>query len=831
MTSVSRTTSLADQLKQITTELTRSRDELSRELHRNEELTRESYDLAAERDGLQAARDSAIAERDKVAAERDATQAHINELEQKIAVAVARSAHLERDSAQLTHRITALEKDAEFLARIRASPVWRYRKPLRFLYRLFSGRQNIAHIRRDLFALGAHLVRSLPLPMALKRRVTRGSLALPGAVSIPLLPTVADAMSLHIAPAQPVPGKADVFVWAVIDWHFRTQRPQHLARALARAGHRVFYVSNHFVDNSQPGFSVEPRDENGRLFQVHLNLAGAPAIYFGLPGVVESEALRRSFASLLGWAGTASSISLVQHPYWAKLSSLAPNVRRVYDCMDHHAGFENNAPALIEAEQVLLKDADLVVVTSDWLEREVMAVARQVAVIRNAGEFAAFSDAPEKHFKDGRGRQVIGYFGAIGEWFDIELVAEVAQAHPDCLVVLVGGDTVGAKKALAPHRNVRMIGEIAYTQLPYWLHGFDVCLLPFQVIPLTLATNPVKVYEYLSAGKPVVSVDLPEMAQFGELVSTAGTHVEFVSAVTLALATAGSHEQSERRKAYAARQTWNHRAAALDDALACIVEPLVTVVVLTYNNLAFTEACLISIEHYSDYPNLEIIVVDNCSTDGSPEFLSKWAATPSAAGHRRRVILNERNLGFAGGNNVGLAEACGQYLVMLNNDTYVTPGWVRSLIAHLRRDSSVGLVGPVTNNIGNEARVDIRYADMVDMIRISGEYTRRHPGSAFAIATVAFFCVAMPRAVYERVGGLDEAFGLGFFEDDDYCRRVDAAGWRIVCAEDVYVHHHLSATFNQMGSDRKLELFQQNKAIYERKWGTWKPHGYREAEG
>lgn len=220
-------------------------------------------------------------------------------------------------------------------------------------------------------------------------------------------------------------------------------------------------------------------------------------------------------------------------------------------------------------------------------------------------------------------------------------------------------------------------------------------------------------------------------------------------------------------------------------------------------------------------------MVDNASSDGSREWLQRWAAEPSAAGHRRRLILNEANLGFSAGNNVGLRAATGDHLVILNNDTYVTPGWVRTLVAHLRSDPTLGLVGPVTNNIGNEARIEIAYADMVEMIREAGRYTRRHPGQRYPMRNAAFYCVAMRRTTYEAVGAMDEAFGVGFFEDDDYCRRVEQLGLSIACAEDVFVHHHLSASFNALKADQKQALFERNKAIYEAKWGQWQPHNYR----
>jgi GT2 family glycosyltransferase len=302
----------------------------------------------------------------------------------------------------------------------------------------------------------------------------------------------------------------------------------------------------------------------------------------------------------------------------------------------------------------------------------------------------------------------------------------------------------------------------------------------------------------------------------------ASTPNEFADAVGRALQQFDT-SIADARRAYAAGQTWAHRAAELDAAIAAIEEPRVSVVVLTYNNLDFTEACLFSIEAYSDYPNLEVIVVDNASTDGTREYLQDWVTK----GRDRKIILNDDNRGFAAGNNQGMEAATGEFLVILNNDTYVTPGWIRTLASHLRRDPSLGIVGPVTNNIGNEARIEIAYADMAEMIERAGIHTRAHAGRLLHLPVVAFFCVMLRRSVWERLGGLDERFGLGFFEDDDYCRRVAEIGMKVGCAEDVFVHHHLSATFNQLQSEKRQELFERNQALYEEKWGAWLPHSYR----
>lgn len=731
---------------------------------------------------------------------------------------------LRRENAVLkSEQLRLLEVSRQFELVV-GSRTWRWTRPVRGVARLLSGRlapsdiDQLAGLAQRVVArmplLGAERRGRLMLRLASRRRAAPGS-----------LPDQAIASAMPLAKARDLP---DVYVWSVIDWHFRVQRPQHLARALAGKGHRVFYISVNFVDSDEPGFHIDALDGCGNLQQIHFNLRGEPLIYSAMPSPEEVRGLQASLGQLLAWTRTRQAISIVQHPYWNQLAWSVPNAQVVYDCMDHHAGFENNANVVIEAEEYLVRNADLVVVTSSWLEREVGKAARYTKIVRNAGEFEFFRDPPAEVFSDPQGRRVIGYFGAIADWFDLDLVAAVAMAMPERLVLLVGHDSINARSALGGLPNVLMVGEVPYAKLPYWLHGFDACLLPFKVTALTQATNPVKVYEYLAAGKPVVSVDLPEMAQFGDLVRVGHDTREFIGHVRVAVEQLGDEDERARRQAFAAQQTWGHRAAEFDEAMGAFDEAVVSIVVLAYNNLEFTRACLSSIELYSDYRNLEVIVVDNASSDGSVEFLRAWVEQPSPAGHRRKLLLNEANLGFAAGNNIGLAAAQGEVLVLLNNDTYVTPGWVRDLRNHLRRDPRIGLVGPLTNNIGNEARIEIAYGDMEQMRERALQHTLRCPGVTMPMRTVAFFCVAMPRQVYEQVGPLDEAFGQGFFEDDDYCRRVELAGWKVACAENVFVHHHLSASFDQLKAERRAELFERNKATYEAKWGPWEPHSYRD---
>ena len=685
-------------------------------------------------------------------------------------------------------------------------------------------------LKKHVFLLAKRIFHALPVGAAARQRLRQSALSLVRPFRSKPAPFPREGRSVqNIATARAFnqavrPTKRDVFVFSVIDWHFRIQRPQHLARSFANIGRRVFFFSNHFADADEPGYQIEQLDPALPLFQIKLNVRGAPAIYFAPPTPEAEAMLQASIAKLILDFGAVSTVSLIQHAYWYSLVRRLPNTYRLYDCMDHHEGFGNVPEKLLEIERQMLREVDIVVATSSWLEDFARGYNPSVVAIKNAGEYEHFSNKPREIYVDANKRRIIGYYGAIAEWFDLDLIRKIAMQYPDCLVLLVGNDTVGAQSALGDLQNVAFIGEVPYARLPFFLYAFDVCLLPFKVIPLTLATNPVKVYEYLAAAKPVVSVDLPEMMQFGELVRRARSADEFLQQVSLALQPEdAAPDREQARRTFAAAQTWDHRIAELDQALETLTLPKISVIVLTYNNIDLTKSCLQSLLEQTDYPHLEIIVVDNASSDGTPAYLQEFGKRHPTT----TIMLNESNLGFAAGNNIGLACATGDYLVILNNDTVVTCGWAMTLLRHLQADPSIGLIGPVTNNIGNEARIEAPYEQIVDMPYEALQFTLTNMGKLLPMRNAAFFCVMLPRSTYERCGPICEDYGRGFFEDDDYCRRVEAAGLNVVCADDVFVHHHLSASFDKLGGNEKQELFARNKAIYENRWGSWIPHQYR----
>src|SRR4030095_5920758 len=167
--------------------------------------------------------------------------------------------------------------------------------------------------------------------------------------------------------------------------------------------------------------------------------------------------------------------------------------------------------------------------------------------------------------------------------------------------------------------NVVLLGQQPYETMPQYLYHFDVCIIPFKVNPITEATNPVKVYEYLSAGKPVVSIALPEIKPLADYLYLANGKDEFVCQIDHALAEQDL-EIVDSRRAFAKQNTWSQRYEQIHGPLAQIT-PRASIIVVTYNNLVLNKLCIESIVRNTEYSNYEVIVVDNSSTDGTPGYL------------------------------------------------------------------------------------------------------------------------------------------------------------------------------------------------------------------
>lgn len=625
-----------------------------------------------------------------------------------------------------------------------------------------------------------------------------------------------DAPSAQTAPRRTgVPTRYTIVCLPILEWSFRIQRPQQLARTFARMGHDVLFAKHSFGAGlsarvAEPGIEV-------------VELPGKPGTNpyrDRLPGQ-EAQHMADALLAHLARRGSGRFVCFVQLPFW---SAVADRLREasgcdvIYDCMDLHAGFSSNTDEALADEQRLLETSDLVVCSSQRLLEHAEPHAKRTALVRNGVDYDAFARVMGATREAGE-PLTIGYYGAIADWFDSELVAAIARLRPDWRIVLIGSTWSADVAPLQASPNVVLTGERPYGELPSLIADWHCCIIPFRHTPLTAATNPVKVYEMLAAAKPVVSVGLPELAPMSEagLLALAEGAEAFVATIE-AQVSADDDEARAARRAYAAANTWEARAEAIAAAVDAL-EPEVSIIVVTYNNRDLNEICLASLFRDTDYPSFEVIVVDNASTDATPDLLRELAQREP----RLRIRLNSDNKGFATANNQGAAIARGRYLCFLNNDTVVHGAWLRTLIGHLRRHAHLGLVGPVTNAIGNEAKIAVGYESLAGMPAWADAHCATHRGRLTEISMLAFFCVAVPRWVWRIVGPLDERFGTGMFEDDDYNRRVRAAGFDIGLAWDSFVHHWQMASFKLLGDDEYLRIYRENQARYATKWSGAEP--------
>ena len=472
-------------------------------------------------------------------------------------------------------------------------------------------------------------------------------------------------------PSRSPSSRLTFMIFPVIDWHFRFQRPQQLAKALGERGHRVLYVSPDFMPSrdDQPFELLESPAENVQLCRLACP-PPHPRLYERLLSSAQLDEVAANLLALEAYCAGSPIIRIAQHPFWTPLMRQWDDGVLIYDMMDDHSGFLGNGAWLPQQEGELLAAADLVTVAADMLARKAQD-SKTCITIKNAADRDHFSSVRLRAIDDAPVR--IGYYGAISHWFDSELVSECAKAHPEWEFELVGSTFQADLQDLGSLPNVLMRGEQPYDAISDYLSGWDVGIIPFKLLPLTLATNPVKVYEYLTAGRPVVATALPELTQspVSEWVRVASGAAEFTVALEAAVTEARNPELGKQRRYAVRNESWSDRAERLEAGIAPR-SPKVSVVVVCYGRLELTKLCVLSLLGMTGYPEWELIAVDNASPDGSAEWLEGMAREWD----RVRVVLNTENLGFPAGVNCGVRTASGEYIVVLNNDTQVTPGWL-----------------------------------------------------------------------------------------------------------------------------------------------------------
>ncbi len=278
---------------------------------------------------------------------------------------------------------------------------------------------------------------------------------------------------------------------------------------------------------------------------------------------------RQSARTIVLWIGIPS------HATVEAIKSITPRLL-VYDCIDNVAAFHQNRPDIIETERFLASAAQVVFATSTDLFEKMKPLNSKTFLVPNAVDSERFRVVAEQaHHPPRDMRQIkhpiLGYVGEIAEWFDSDLVRDLATQNPNWSVVLIGKIHADIPSIL-PLPNVYHLGWKRNADVPGYLSQFDVCLLPFKVNPLTNAVNPIKLYEYLAMGKPVVSTPIREVQSYRDVVEIADPS-EFSAAVTKALQTAGDEKRVKRRLEIAETNTWDIRVDEIIRILNALLGP------------------------------------------------------------------------------------------------------------------------------------------------------------------------------------------------------------------------------------------------------------------
>lgn len=324
----------------------------------------------------------------------------------------------------------------------------------------------------------------------------------------------------------------DFVCFSHLRWGFVHQRPQHLMTRFARE-YRLFFVEEP-VGTEEAGPSIDTHDTG----------VGVTIVVPRIPQGLDPEATQRDLlAGFFAAQGIERPILWYYTPMSLAFTDHLPAAAVVYDCMDELSAFRGAPPQLIERERDLMRRADMVFTGGVSLYEAKRSLHGSVHAFPSSVDVAHFAqargavDEPEDQAALPGPR--LGFFGVIDERFDIDLLGAVARMRPDWQLVMIGPVVKIDPATLPQAPNIHYLGMRGYADLPRYLSGWDVALMPFAMNESTRFISPTKTPEFLASGRPVVSTPVRDVVRtYGGtgLVHIATTPEEFVAACEDALA-------------------------------------------------------------------------------------------------------------------------------------------------------------------------------------------------------------------------------------------------------------------------------------------------------
>jgi teichuronic acid biosynthesis glycosyltransferase TuaH len=586
------------------------------------------------------------------------------------------------------------------------------------------------------------------------------------------------------------------------DWDEVERRNQLLVLALVRRnpGARVLFTELPLRPRSLARLRrVRPREVAPNVFAIRTVRPLPDRLAPALNDRLEARQLRRALRRL----GIERPLLWTQDPRAASLVERLDVDGVLYDLTDDWAAFERDPGRRAAAEariESLGCRATLVLACSRPLEAQARAWDVPVAYVANAVEPAGLQEPEPDDIRD-LPRPRFGYAGTLHDArLDVELLAAAARLRPGASFVLLGPDLLRAdsRRLLAELPNVHFLGVRPRPRVRAYLEALDVCLVPHRVDDFTRSLDPLKLYEYLAAGRPVVSTPTGNAPELAEFVGLASTAEELVAAAEDAVA-ADDPAAAERRRLAVAGATWDARAEQVEHALGLerrvdAAAPDVSVVVISYETRGLLAQCLEAVDEQSDV-TVETIVVDNGSQDGSRELVRE--SFP-----RARLIELDENVGYARANNVGIAAATGRAVLLLNSDCFLGRGTLAKLLAALERNPQAAAVGPrLLNPDGTLQRSAwpfprpgrlllealLLHRPLARLGLLEDFRTWDHDEER-AVDFLIGACLLVRREALAEVGGFDEGFWL-YGEEADLCARLTRRGRQIVLAPEACAVH------------------------------------------
>jgi len=387
--------------------------------------------------------------------------------------------------------------------------------------------------------------------------------------------------------------RPDILCISTIDWDFIWQGHQEIMSRLAADGHRVLFIENTGVRaprvsdlgrvrqrirnwwRGTKGF----REERPNLF-VHSPLV-LPLPYSRIAGWINRRVMIRSLTRWMRATGFSHPIAwtFMPTPLAREVMAWIDPVLTIYYCIDDLPSSSPEAGRIASSEQQLFRDADLVFVTSEKLRQRAARYSDRVHLFPFGVSLEVFERVREQASETPEDlkalpRPVAGYIGGLHQWVDQDLLVAVATRMPDVSFALVGPPQVDVSR-LEQVPNITLFGKRPHAELPSYVQGFDVGLVPYRITEYTANVYPTKLNEYLIMGKPVVATDLAEIRRFnaehGDVVRVASTADAFATAIRGALTPPALTEQAHRIDV-ARSNGWDRRLVAMwrliDDALA-----------------------------------------------------------------------------------------------------------------------------------------------------------------------------------------------------------------------------------------------------------------------